>query len=86
MLFRQHQDKGATFAGCAPGSDRPSVTLRDALDDGESHSGAGVFTPSVEPLERLKNLGGVLLIEADSVVLHADPPHRSAAFILSFLA
>lgn len=49
---------------------RPAVVLCDPPADGNSHSGACVCASTMQPLKKGKDALGILLTEADAVILN----------------
>jgi hypothetical protein len=50
------------------GPHAPTVTLDDALDDGQTHAGALEILQAVQPLEHAEQLIGIFHVEAGAIV------------------
>lgn len=72
MSNRKVYNKPASFSWRTLGTDGSSVTFGDAFTDGQTHSSAGIGSFPMEPFERLKDAFGILLVEADPVVLDGN--------------
>src|SRR4029450_13144413 len=68
------EEEAAACSGSGLDPDPPAVALDDLLADREADPGPGVLVASVEALEGREDALGVLEVDPDAVVAHAEDP------------